>query len=123
MIEILPERTPSVLAPLYNEKGITLGENCIAAIAKAGSEVLGYCLFELTEDKLTVFALEPQNDIMLADGILRSALHVGVANEVMTAYYADTAPENLFKKLGFIGEQERSLKVEKLFQSCKGCAK
>ena len=123
MIEILPERNNSVLAPLYNEKGITLGENCIAAIAKSGSEVLGYCLFELTEDKLTVFALEPQNDIMLADGILRSALHVGVANEVMTAYYADTAPENLFKKLGFIGEEERSLKVEKLFQSCKGCAK
>lgn len=123
MIEILPERNPSVLAPLYNEKGITLGENRIAAIAKAGGEVLGYCLFELTEDKLTVFALEPQNDIMLADGILRSALHVGVANEVMTAYYADTAPENLFKKLGFIGEEERSLKVEKLFQSCKGCAK
>lgn len=123
MIEILPERNKSILAPLYNEKGITLGENCIAAIAKAGSEVLGYCLFELTEDKLTVLALEPQNDIMLADGILRSALHVGVANEVMSAYYSESAPENLFKKLCFLGDEPNSLKVEKLFQSCTGCAK
>ena len=123
MIEILPERSKSVLAPLYIQKGIDLCENRMAAIAKAGDEVLGYCLFELTNERLTVFALEPQNDIMLADGILRSALHVGVANEVMNAYYESSAPENLFKKLGFIGEEPMSLKVEKLFQSCTGCAK
>lgn len=123
MIEILPERNASLLEPLYNEKGLDMTENSMAVIARAGKEVLGYCLFELTNEKLTVFALDPENDIMLADGILRSALHVGVANEVMTAYYSETAPEGLFKKLGFLGDEPSSLRVEKLFQSCKGCAK
>lgn len=123
MIEILPERDKAVLAPLYEQNGIEMGDDRIAAVAKFGSEVLGYCLFELTKEKLTVLALVPDDDIMLADGILRSALHVGVANEVMKAYYADSAPEAVFKKLGFIGEEEKSLLVEKLFQSCGGCGK
>lgn len=123
MIEILPERESSRLAPLYKEKGLPLEADCMAAVAYFGKEVLGYCLFKLTSEKLTVLALNPENDIMLADGILRSALHIGVANEVMTAFYEDSAPENLFKKLGFLGEEPKSLKVEKLFESCKGCAK
>ena len=123
MIEILPERRAQILAPLYEKHGLALLENRMASIAKSGDEVLGYCLFELTSDKLTVFALEPQADILLADGILCAGLHVGVANEIMDAYYTDTAPENLFKKLGFLGESDRRLKVEKLFQSCAGCAK
>lgn len=123
MIEILPERSTLNLAPLYKEKGIELAENRMAVIARAGSEILGYCLFELDSEKLTVLALDPENDIMLADGILRSALHVGVANEVMNAYYSESAPEILFKRLGFLGEEPKSLKVEKLFQSCKGCSK
>ena len=123
MIEILPERSQCALAPLYEKHNIELGADKMASIAKFGDEVLGYCLFELNKDKLTVFALEPQNDIMLADGILRAALHVGVANEVMTAFYEDSVNEQLIKRLGFIGNEPKSLKVEKLFQSCTGCAK
>ena len=123
MIEILPERNAKILAPLYEKHGLILSDNRMASIAKFGDEVLGYCLFELTNERLTVFALEPQDDIMLADGILRAGLHVGVANEVMTAFYESSVNEQLLKRLGFIGNEPNSLKVEKLFQSCGGCAK
>lgn len=122
MIEILPERRSEVLTPLYEKHGLCTGDTRMASIAKFGDEVLGYCLFELTSERLTVFALEPQDDLMLADGILRAGLHVGVANEVMNAFYTDTVNEQLLKRLGFIGDEPKSLRVEKLFQSCKGCA-
>ncbi len=121
MIEILPERNKELLLPLYKENGLVLAKNDMAVIAKSGNEMVGYCLFSLDSERITVYSLEPQNDILMADGILRSALHVGVEHEIMTAYYSDSAPEELFIRLRFLGDEPKSLRVEKLFESCKGC--
>lgn len=122
MIEVLPERDKDALKKRYDKVGIELCEGASAVVARCKDEELGECLFTLTSDKLTVLHLEPQDDIPLADGILRSALHVGVNAEVMDAFYAETAPEELLKKLGFIGEEPKSILVDKLFRSCS-CGK
>jgi hypothetical protein len=58
---------------------------------------------------------------MLADGVLRSALHVAAERSAMDARYVDTAPVELFKKLGFIKDaDEHTLNIDKLFGGC-GC--
>ena len=77
------------------------------------------CLYSLTKDKMTVFTVEPQNDILLADGILRSALHVAAENFVLDAFYAKSAPIELFNTLGFIkNKDENRLDIDKLFGGC-----
>ena len=116
MIEIHPLRDGDRLAKLYNEKGIKFTDDSIAVVAHSNDEILGCCLFDLTLEKGTVHHIEPADDIMFADGILRSALHVCVENGVFSVFYSESAPIKLIEKLGFIKNDEgKQLNVDKLF--------
>ena len=56
---------------------------------------------------------------MLADGILRSALHIAAERSIMDARYAENASEELFEKLGFVkNKEEKQLDIE-LTESAK----
>ncbi len=123
MIEIHPLRDKEKLTALYSSADVPMTEASMAVVASDGDEVLGFCLFELNDQALLLHALEPKSDKFFADGILRSALHVGVENGRNDAFYSETAPEQLFQELGFIKNAElRSLNVGKLFSSCQSCA-
>ena len=123
MLTLAPMAEKKKIAELFNEKGISLSEFSGCVTAKNGDEVLGLCLYELTDKKITVQYIEPLNDIPLADGILRSTLHVAAERSVMNAFYADTVPEQFFEKLNFIKErEEKSLNIDKLFESCCSCS-
>ena len=101
-----------------------LNENSLCLVASDKNTDLGFCLFDITREKLVIRHIEPQNDLSLADGILRSTLHVGCERFVMDAYYSENIPESFFEKLGFIKEkQNRTLNVDKLFMSCGSCGK
>lgn len=122
MIEIRPERKQSVLERLYRSAKIPMNERSMAAVAFDGDEVIGNCLFDMDDDSLTVRSINPSDDVMFADGLLRSALHIGTENGIMTAYYSDESPIDLLNKLNFIkNETKKELDVEKLFKSCKNC--
>lgn len=122
MIEIHPLRDKEKLAKLYVDSNVKMNENSMAVVCADGDDVLGFCLFDMLADSLVVHSLEPQNDLMLLDGILRSALHVGVENGIMSAFYSENAPKDVFSKLKFIkNEENRELNVDKLFSSCKNC--
>ena len=119
MITVSPEKDKIKIKQLFEDKKIDFNSYSCAVIARDGDEILGYCLFELTEKKITVFAVEPEGDIMLADGILRSALHVAAERFVMDAHYSDKAPEKLFDTLCFIKDKEnKTLDIDKLFGGC-----
>ncbi len=119
MISVLPCHDTAEMESLFNKHNLATDEFSGCVIARTGEETLGYCLYSLTPKTVTVFAVEPQNDIMLADGILRSALHVAAENFVLDAHYADCAPIDLFKKLCFIkNEKEKRLNIDKLFGGC-----
>ncbi len=112
------------VARLYKENAIVQNENSFCLLATDNKNDLGFCLFDLTEDKIVVRYIEPLNDLGLADGILRSTLHVACERFVMNAYYSENIPESFFEKLGFIKEkQKKTLNVDKLFMSCGSCAK
>lgn len=122
MIEIHPLREKDKLAKLYVESNVKMNENSMAVVCADGDDVLGFCLFDMLADSLVVHSLEPQDDLYLADGILRSALHVGVENGIVSAFYSENAPKDVFSKLKFIkNEENRELNVDKLFSSCKNC--
>ena len=119
MISVLPCRDKTTVATLFKKHNLLTDEFSSCVIASQNDEVLGYCLFSLDKEKMVVFAVEPQDDIPLADGILRSALHVSAENFVLDAFYDDCAPIKLFEILGFIkNRDEKRLNIDKLFGGC-----
>ncbi len=121
MISIIPSKNKEQISKLFKKHNIKTDEFSGCVIAKTGDSELGYCLYRLNSESITVFVVEPQDDIMLADGILRSALHVAAENFVLDAFYTENSPVDLFRKLCFIkNETERRLNIDKLFGGC-GC--
>lgn len=109
---------------LFKENSLEQNENSLCLMASDKNNDLGFCLFDITKEKLVIRHIEPLNDLSLADGILRSTLHVGCERFVMDAYYSEAIPESFFEKLGFIKNKEnRTLNVDKLFMSCSSCGK
>jgi len=103
---------------------IPQNENSSCLVAKNKDEILGYSLFDLDKEKIIVRYIHPLSDIPLADGILRSTLHIAAERFVMNAFYADTLPEDFLEKIGFIKEKnEKRLDIDKLFKSCCSCGK
>ena len=124
MLTLAPMADKAEIENIFREKRIASSEFSGKKKKKNGDEVLGLCLYELTDKKITVQYIEPLNDIPLADGILRSTLHVAAERSVMNAFYTDTVPEDFLKKIGFIKDAEqKSLDIDKLFKNCSGCGK
>ncbi|MCI8360075.1 MAG: hypothetical protein HFE86_01900 [Clostridiales bacterium] len=122
MITVLPVEDKARLEALYQKEKLPLTPGSAAVEARDGEESLGYCLFEVGEGHITVTALTPETDRYMADGALRSALHVAVTRGIPAAYYADTAPVQLLTSLGFIkNDENRELDIGKLFSSCQNC--
>lgn len=123
MISVLPVWEKERLCVMYGSAGLDITEQSGAVEASDGSSVLGFCLFELSEKGIGIRYISPENDIMLADGLLRSALHIAAERSAMDARYSDTVSEGLLKRLGFIkNADEKMLDIDKLFGGC-GCKK
>ncbi len=119
MISVLPCRDKKEIERLFKKHNLQTNEFSGCVIASEKQTVLGYCLYNLNKQQMMVLSLEPQGDIPLADGILRSALHVAAENFVLDARYDDCAPVGLFEILGFIkNESEKTLNIDKLFGGC-----
>lgn len=119
MISVLPCRDREKICELFSKHNLIADEFSGCVIACQNEETLGYCLYSLSTKAMTVLAVEPQGDIPLADGILRSALHVAAENFVLDAFYDDCAPVELFRLLAFIkNEDEKRLNIDKLFGGC-----
>lgn len=124
MLTVLPVNNSDELREIFNASGFAYNSQSGCVVAQNGSEILGKCLYYITEDNITIITLEPHDDIMLADGVLRSALHVADFRGITQAYYLDSAPVALLKTLGFIKNiAEKTLAIEKLHESCCNCEK
>ncbi len=119
MISVLPENSKEKVKELFALKSIEWNENAGAVVARSNDGVLGFCLYYLDSSGITVLEIEPKEDLMLLDGILRSALHIAAERFVLDARYSDTLDSSYFKKLGFIlDENEKRLDIDKLFKGC-----
>ena len=122
MIYLGPIKDREEIKNLFLKNSIDYSEFSGCVTADSNGEILGYCLYDLTDKKMTVHFIEPISDISLADGILRSTLHVAAEKSIMDAHYSETLPEDFLEKIGFIkNAQEKTLEINKLFQSCCNC--
>ena len=122
MIELRPIKDKEEVCVYYKKTGLEMNgfSECLKVTDR--DEVLGFCLYDLTEKNITVRYIEPIDNLALGDGILRSTLHVAAEKSIMNAFYAETVPEEFLKKLGFIKSlDEKSLDIDKLFKSCASC--
>lgn len=124
MLEILVCEEKEKTKELYETLGLEYKAEHIAIRAMAGEYCLGFALFSIDENCETVFAVEPKTDIMLADGLLRSALHVGCERGITEAYYTGEDYVELYKKIDFIEDlKTKRLKLQNLFTDCCSCKK
>lgn len=119
MIALAPLSDREEISRLFSENGLDFTQNSGCVSAKCGEEVLGFCLYDLDKNGIIIYKIVPENDLSLADGILRSTLHVAAERSIMNAFYSGGDTEKLCDKLDFIKDRsEKSLKINKLFESC-----
>ena len=119
MITVSPLNDKEKIAVFFKKAGVDIRENAGCVAAKSGDEVLGFCLYTLTEKGITVLYIEPKDDLPLADGILRSTLHVAASRSAMDARYSGEENGELFSKLGFVLDKaDKKLDIDKLFRGC-----
>ncbi len=122
MLTLAPLKDNKEIENIFESNNLEFNEFSGVLTAFDGKEVIGKSLYYLENDKITVLFIEPLDDIPLADGILRSTLHIAAEKSIMNAYYAQTLPESFLKKIDFIkSEAEKSLQIDKLFKSCCSC--
>ena len=124
MITVLPVKDINEIKFYFEKYNIEFTENAGVSVAAANDEVLGCCLYDIDNEKIIIRFITPENDIMLADGILRSALHIADFRGIENAFYSNSSQISIYKMLDFIkNEQEMSLKIEKLHESSCSCKK
>lgn len=124
MIALAPIGDKKEINRLFSENGLKFSEFSGCVKAKSGEEVLGFCLYDLDKNCIVIKKIVPENDLSLADGILRSTLHVAAERSIMNAFYSGEDTERLCDKLHFvIDKEEKRLNINKLFESCCSCKK
>lgn len=122
MLEIKPVREEALAKSLFGKKGFEYDNNCICVVASDKEEIFGECFIRLEGDEVYIMHLAPENDIMMFDGMLRSALHIGIQNGARKAFYENTECEENYEIIGFISDKaNKSLNIDKLYSSCCGC--
>lgn len=124
MIALAPISDKNEIKRLFSENELEYSEFSGCVKAKCGEEVLGFCLYDLDENRIVIKKIAPENDLSLADGVLRSTLHVAAERSIMNAFYSGKDTESLCDKLNFvIDKEEKRLNINKLFESCCSCRK
>lgn len=123
MVSVLPSNDKEYIKAVFEKAGLCVSDYSGCVTARAGDEILGECLYDMDDKGIVIKKLYPEDDLMLADGILRSALHVAAEKSAMDARYELSVSEELIDKLGFIKDrEEKSLNIDLLFGGC-GCKK
>lgn len=124
MIALAPISDRDEINRLFLENKLNFSEISGCVKAKCDGEVLGFCLYDLDKNGIIIYKIVPENDLSLADGILRSTLHVAAERSIMNAFYSGEDTEKLCDSLGFIiNKEEKRLNINKLFESCCSCKK
>ncbi len=124
MLEVLKCEDFEITKKLFLNNGLDFSGDGLAVRAMFGKECLGYALFKIEDTAAFIFTIQPVDDIMLADGLLRTALHIGNERGITEAFYTDESLVPLLEKLDFIENMaEKRLKLQNLFTDCCGCLK
>lgn len=99
---------------LENDESVSVSE------ALNGGKADGFGIYKLEPDLITVYKISDNNDLMLADGILRSILFLAASRGVEKAVFENDAPD-IAKKLGLIKSCNILEPISDIFGGCESC--
>lgn len=122
MLTVAAVKDKNRIKEYFTENGLTASEYSGCMEARCGGEVLGFCLYSLDKDEMTIYKISPENDFLLADGILRSTLHLAHRRGIANVYCTEES-KTLCEKSGFIKNAEKGLLDISLLSKdcCGGC--
>ena len=89
-----------------------------------GEKILGSCVYDVNEGVMTLRVISPQEDFIMADSLLRSALFVAANKGIFDVYWSKNIKAELILKLGFVKNITNcSIDITNLFSSCENCKK
>ena len=121
MVEV-KELSSEKVQQLYSENNFSYAKETAAAItAFDGETALGTCLYDMTPKAITIRLISPDDNLTMADSMLRSALFIAANRGIMEAYFSEPVTVELIKRLGFLGnEEKKTIDITNLFNPC-GC--
>lgn len=123
MVEVLVCDDNLATESLFNKASVVINENSLCIRAMDKDNCLGFCLFEIKDSAAKVLYIYPEEDRLLADGLLRTALHVGNERGITEAFYGEKVSEDLLERINFLEEKsEKRLKLQNLFTDCCCCS-
>lgn len=124
MLELSVCKDKNEVFEFCKKAGLENSCNILCLKATEKEKCLGFSLFNIRDNSITLQYIEPTDDIALADGILRSTLHVGTERNVSDAFYGKSVDEAFLKKIDFLeNSREKRLKLQNLFTDCCNCKK
>ena len=106
------------------EIGLEYKSGTSVLLATEGEKVLGSCVYDIDCNQMTLRDISPQEDFVMADSLLRSALFVAANKGIFEVCWAENIKAELISKLGFVKNITNcSIDVTNLFSSCENCKK
>ncbi len=119
MITLKPNENKEIVKKYFDDNGFKFSATSGVLEAKCAEEILGFCLYYLDKEGMEILKLSPNDDLSLADGILRSTIHLACERFILNVSYGENADISVFEKLNFIKDKEkRLLDADKLFGGC-----
>lgn len=89
-----------------------------------GENILGSCVYDVNEGVMTLRDISPEDDFIMADSLLRSALFIAANKGIFDVYWSQNIKAELILKLGFVKNITNcSIDITNLFSSCENCKK
>jgi hypothetical protein len=123
MVEVLVCNDNLATEQFFNKASVEMNENSLCIRAMDKDDCLGFCLLEIDGSAAKILYIFPEDDRLLADGLLRTALHVGNERGITEAFYGEKVSEDLLERINFLEEKsEKRLKLQNLFTDCCCCS-
>ena len=120
MLQIIKKDGVKGYEKLLDDLGIINDPDIKISEAVDGDKVNGFGIYKITPEKIYIYSLSAGEDIMLADGILRSVLFLAALRGVERAEFLNNT-EEYSKKLGMIKEGFVLEPISDIFGGCENC--
>lgn len=120
MLQILKQENKQGYSQRLTELGLD-PEKISISEATDGGNVTGFGIYEFSGDSIVIHCIEPQNDLVLFDGIARSVMFLAVLKGIEKAEYRGDTRKNA-ALLKFISDEKPYIQpISSIFNGCEGC--
>ena len=120
MLQILKQENKQGYSQKLSELGLD-PEKISISEATEGDKVTGFGIYEVSDDSIVIHCIEPQDNLVLFDGIARSVMFLAVLKGIEKAEYRGDTRKNAVL-LRFITDEKPYLEpISSVFNGCEGC--